>query len=151
MEKIRYGVIGLSMGAYHAKGVAAQVESELAAVYDPNPEAVAAVVRDSHPLRVAESWQEIALADDIDVVVVCTPDQLHEEMTILALEHGKHVLCEKPMALTREACAHMIAAAEATGKKLMVGQVCRYAPAFAKARAKSANCTMWKANTRTTI
>lgn len=134
MEKIRYGVIGLSMGAYHAKGVAAQVESELAAVYDPNPEAVAAVVRDSHPLRVAESWQEIALADDIDVVVVCTPDQLHEEMTISALEHGKHVLCEKPMALTREACAHMIAAAEATGKKLMVGQVCRYAPAFAKAK-----------------
>ena len=134
MEKIRYGVIGLSMGAYHAKGVAAQVESELAAVYDPNPEAVAAVIRDSHPLRVAESWQEIALADDIDVVVVCTPDQLHEEMTISALEHGKHVLCEKPMALTREACAHMIAAAEATSKKLMVGQVCRYAPAFAKAK-----------------
>ena len=71
---------------------------------------------------------------EVEVVLNLTRPYEHYGVTKAALEHGKHVLCEKPMALTREACAHMIAAAEATGKKLMVGQVCRYAPAFAKAK-----------------
>lgn len=81
-----------------------------------------------------QDYRQLIARPDIDAVVVCTPDQLHPEMTVAALEAGKHVLCEKPMAMTVEECRAMIDASRRTGKKLMVGQVCRYAPGFVKAK-----------------
>lgn len=72
------------------------------------------------------------LADpDIDVVDLCLPSYLHRELGIRALEAGKHVLVEKPIALTVEDADAMIAAAERTGKLLMVAQVLRFWPEFA--------------------
>ena len=55
-------------------------------------------------------------------------------MTVDALQAGKHVLCEKPMALTRKDCAAMIRAGEESGRKLMIGQICRYTPGFRRAK-----------------
>jgi len=130
----RYGVIGLRMGRMHATAIEARENCALTAVYDPDPVAVDRVLNELHPGRVAGSWQEIITAEDINMVVIATPDQLHEEMTIAALEAGKHVLCEKPMALDLDACKNMIEASERTGNKLMIGQVCRYAPGFRKAK-----------------
>jgi len=61
-----------------------------------------------------------------DGVVVATPQQHHAALTIAALEAGCHVFCEKPMAMDVRECDAMIAAAERTGKGLMIGQVLRY-------------------------
>ena len=80
------------------------------------------LVQFSIPLAIGLLFQQ--LYNTVDAVVVVTPTRFHREIVEAAASLGKHILCEKPMALTREACAHMIAAAEATGKKLMVGQVC---------------------------
>jgi len=72
--------------------------------------------------------------EDIDVVVVATSDKGHMPCTIKALEAGKHVMCEKPMSLFVDECEKMVKAADESGKLLMVGQVCRCAPAFVKTK-----------------
>jgi glucose-fructose oxidoreductase len=70
------------------------------------------------------------MVDDpaIDVVYVCLPNSMHPEYTIRALQAGKHVLCEKPMANTPAECEAMIAAAREAGRKLMIAYRLRYEP-----------------------
>lgn len=78
--------------------------------------------------------KEMLAKEKIDIVAVVIADQAHKQATVDALKAGCHVLCEKPMALLNEDCEEMIKTADETGKLLMVGQVCRYAPGFAKAK-----------------
>ena len=66
--------------------------------------------------------------DEIDIVYVVLPNSLHAEHTVKALEAGKHVLCEKPMAVTSAECRRMIDAARAAGRKLMVAYRLHYEP-----------------------
>ena len=68
-----------------------------------------------------QNLDKIADNKDIDVIYVVTPTALHPEFTIRALDAGKHVICEKPMAPTAEDCARMIAAAEKNKKTLQIG------------------------------
>ncbi|HHX39554.1 MAG TPA: Gfo/Idh/MocA family oxidoreductase [Armatimonadetes bacterium] len=71
------------------------------------------------------------LADpEIDLVDVCLPTPFHRDIAIRAMEAGKHVLVEKPIALTLEDADAMVEASRRTGKKLMVGQVVRFFPEF---------------------
>lgn len=72
--------------------------------------------------------------EEIDVVTVASSDKAHMQATVDALNAGCHVMCEKPMSLFTEDCEKMVKAADETGKLLMVGQVCRYAPGFVKAK-----------------
>ncbi len=68
-------------------------------------------------------WREVTRADDVDVVDICVPNVLHPDIACDALAHGKHVICEKPLATTsHEARAMAVAAAEAR----LVAQVCFY-------------------------
>jgi predicted dehydrogenase len=71
---------------------------------------------------------------EIDAVSICTPNHLHAELTIKALRAGKHVLCEKPMALSIVESSEMIRAAEETGHILMIGHNQRLLPAHKKAK-----------------
>ena len=71
-------------------------------------------------------WKEMLANEDIDLVDVCVPTYLHAEVAIGALESGHHVMCEKPMSLKYETCLEMCAAAKKSGKKLMIGQCCRF-------------------------
>jgi predicted dehydrogenase len=83
------------------------------------------------------SWQALVTRDDIDLVDVCTPGDTHAEIAIAALEAGKHVLCEKPLANTVEEAEAMTEAAEkarADGVRSMVGFTYRRVPAIALAR-----------------
>ncbi len=70
------------------------------------------------------------LLDDpeIDVVDICSPSALHAEMCVAALQAGKHVLCEKPMATSRAGANTILQAVAASGKKLMIGQHMRFEP-----------------------
>jgi predicted dehydrogenase len=85
----------------------------------------------------ATSWQDLVARDDVGLVDVCTPGHTHAEIAIAALEAGKHVLCEKPLANTVAEAETMVAAAEAAaarGVRSMVGYTYRRVPAVQLAR-----------------
>ncbi|RZU39095.1 Gfo/Idh/MocA family protein [Edaphobacter modestus] len=71
-------------------------------------------------------WREILKDPEIDAVDVCLPTDLHKEVVLAALSAGKHVFCEKPMAIHSEDCDVILAAAEVSGHIFMVGQVLRF-------------------------
>lgn len=75
-----------------------------------------------------EGFDAIAADDRIDAVYVVLPSGLHTQWTEKAFAAGKHVLCEKPMALSVAECDRMIAASERTGRKLMIGYRCHFEP-----------------------
>lgn len=79
-------------------------------------------------------YREILVNPDVDAVLVCTPDNLHAEHAVAALEAGKHVFLEKPMAISIEECDAIIAAAERSGSKLYVGHNMRFFPVMQKMR-----------------
>lgn len=75
---------------------------------------------------VTPDYRELLARDDVDAVAICSPDDCHEEHAIAAMEAGKHVYCEKPMAITIDACDRMMEVSKQTGRKLMVGFNMRY-------------------------
>jgi len=79
-------------------------------------------------------YRDLLALKGLDAVIVCATNTTHAEMTIAALQAGKHVLCEKPMATTLPAARAMIEAAEQSGKFLMIAHNQRLAPACVKAR-----------------
>lgn len=85
---------------------------------------------DLHHAAKYKHWKQLIADPNIEVVDICSPSNLHCEMTVAALQSGKHVLCEKPMALTVEDCDRMIAAARAADKRLMIAHVLRFWPAY---------------------
>ena len=90
------------------------------------------------------------LADpEIDLVDLCVPNDEHARLTIRALEAGKHVLVEKPIALTTADADAMVAASQASGKLLMVGHVLPFFPEFAYAREVIASGRFGKLKART--
>jgi predicted dehydrogenase len=76
------------------------------------------------------NWRELVADPNIEAVTICLPTDLHAEVTIAALQAGKHVLCEKPMALTAAECDRMIAEAADAGRTLMIAQVLRFWPEY---------------------
>ena len=79
-------------------------------------------------------WEKVVARDDIDVIDICTPGNLHLPMALAALKAGKHVICEKPLANTLEEARELLAAAANTSKKTMVAFNYRRVPAVALAR-----------------
>lgn len=71
--------------------------------------------------KVYQDYKDLLQDESIEVVHVCTPNESHAEITIAALEAGKHVMCEKPMAKTSKEAERMVAAAEKSSKKLTIG------------------------------
>ena len=71
--------------------------------------------------KVYSDYKELLKDTSIDVVHICTPNRSHSFITVDALESGKHVMCEKPMAINSAEAKKMLDAAAATGKKLTIG------------------------------
>ena len=80
-----------------------------------------------------ENYDRLADSPAVDAVYASLPNSMHAEYTIRALKAGKHVLCEKPMAVTVEECERMIAAAQEAGRKLMIAYRLHYEPFNRKA------------------
>ena len=134
-EKIVVGVIGLGMGKGHLKGAIA-CGAEIGKICDPREDWMASVAKE---LGVDESkcctdYKEVLADPTINTVIIATPDQLHKDMCEEAVAAGKHVMCEKPLALTRADVEAIVAAANKSEKKFMVGQICRFTPGFLKAK-----------------
>jgi predicted dehydrogenase len=75
-----------------------------------------------------QNYDSIKDNPEIDIVYVCLPVSMHAEYTIRAAKAGKHVMCEKPMAISSAECEQMIAACKQAGKKLMIGYRCHFEP-----------------------
>ncbi len=132
---IRFAVAGVGgIGRSHIGGIAKNSRAVLTAVCDTD-EAIAKECAAQNRLPgYYTDFDEMLAKEEVDAVAVCVPDQVHRPYTVAALKAGRHVLCEKPMALTPDDCREMIRAARESGKKLMIGQVCRKAPGFVLAK-----------------
>lgn len=78
--------------------------------------------------NICTDYREILVDTSIDIIYVCTPNDSHAEITIAALESGKHVMCEKPMAKTSAEAKAMLETAHRTGKKLTIGYQNNFRP-----------------------
>ena len=129
-QKVRWGVLGNAMIARDFM-IPAIAKSEIC-------EVAAVASRSVFPGEIApnavhyNSYKALLNDPTIDVIYVPTPNALHKKWTIAALEAGKHVLCEKPMACTAAEAEEMIAAAQKNGKLLMEAFMYRYAGQFVK-------------------
>ena len=126
MAKLKAGVIGLRMGAGHVRAYAAHPDVEVAAVCDKNEDALKTIADEVGVTFATTEAEELIARGELDIVNVCTPDHFHASLTIAALDAGKHVLCEKPMAPTWDECVEMVRASDRSGKKLMIGQSYRF-------------------------
>lgn len=133
--KWNVAIIGCSdMGKQHIKGLLKNEKAVLYALCDSAPERVKAAAEEFKPEIAVTDYRELVNDPKLDAVILVVPDQIHLELTEAFLRAGKAVLCEKPMALNLEECEKMIAVERETGGKLMIGQVCRFTPAFVKAK-----------------
>jgi len=133
-QLLNTAVIGCSMGKAHANGVLKTEGACLYAICDIDPEVLEAAGNELNVSRRFTDYREMIADPAIDAVIIASPDQLHREMIRDCLAAGKHILCEKPLALTREDIEAIVAMVRASDRKFMVGQICRYTPGFAKAK-----------------
>ncbi len=133
--KLRAAAIGVgSLGRHHARNYAElqrEGRVEFIGACDANPETAAQIAADNGSAAFSD-WRE--LLEKVDVVSIATPTETHCKIACAFLEKGVHVLVEKPIALTLNEADKMIAAAEKSGAKLMVGQLERFNPAMVALR-----------------
>ncbi len=134
-KNLKVANIGMKFGMCHVEG-AVSYGAEIAAICDSNEENLRfAGERYNIPEeKRVRDYREIMDNPNIDVVTVAIPDQQHVKVSCDLLRAGKHVLCEKPLALTREDIEEMIRVADESGSKFMVGQICRFTPSFEKTK-----------------
>ncbi len=118
------GVMGRELGEAVRQGVP---EAELALAFDPYRPNLERFCAD-FGARPAETMEALFGSDEVQAVVIASPNNRHCEQTVAAAEAGKHVFCEKPMALSVVDCDRMIAACDGAGAKLMVGHSTRLYP-----------------------
>lgn len=122
MGKVKIGIIGTGLIAQFAHIPAYQESgAEIIAVCDIVEKRAKEVAERFSIPRVYRDYKELLEDPDIEAVSICTPNHLHAQMTIDALENSKHVLCEKPMAMNLKEAESMLDTAKKTGKILMVG------------------------------
>ncbi|WP_066388683.1 Gfo/Idh/MocA family protein [Neobacillus mesonae] len=135
MKKVRVGVIGCGGIAQnrHLPEYNIHQNVEITAVCDIHEDR-ARKIADNYGASAFTSFEELINSGLVDAVSVCTSNDLHAPVSIAALEAGLHVLCEKPMATSKQAAEEMIAVAERSGKKLMIAHNQRFIPSHQKAR-----------------
>jgi predicted dehydrogenase len=132
VPQLGFALIGCGgMGRSEARLLPQIPEAKLVAVCDVQEEAANAFGQEMGVPAFTDAAQIFA-RPDIGAVMVTTPNGLHTQLVLDAAAAGKHIYCEKPMAFTVAECDRMIAAAEQAGVRLMVGQVLRLLPLFAR-------------------
>ena len=109
------------MGRYHAQAWASVPEARLVAVADSDQTRAQALASNLGLADWSTDYRQVVDRRDVDIISVCVPAYYHPEISIFAAEHGKHVLCEKPIALTIERAQAMIAAAKRNNIRLSIG------------------------------
>jgi predicted dehydrogenase len=128
VEKVGVGVIGLGMGRNHAIQFRDCPEAELIALCDVNAERAAQVANETHPRRVYTSTEKLLADPEIAAVAVALPNALHAPVVLECFAAGKHVLCEKPLAMNAREGEQMVEAARRAGRRLMMHFNYRFQP-----------------------
>jgi len=136
MQTIGVCVIGAGRaGLIHARNFASAVPSaRLVGLADPVPEAVARAAQELSIAQTFTDYREALEAGGVDAVVVATPTANHREIVVAAAAAGKHVFCEKPMAMNEVDCDAMIEATRSAGVLLQIGFMRRFDPSFNDAK-----------------
>ncbi len=137
MRKLKYGVIGCAgqMGMAHLLFLNNVVADRVtvAALCDLDIEEVAACAElFPYDVRCFDDYRKLLETEEIDAVIISTPNHTHKEIAIDAFAAGKHVFCEKPLANTLQDCDAVIKAADQAQRFLQVGLVYRYSPLYRK-------------------
>ena len=144
MKELKFAMIGFGgIGAVHkvAFDQLARYGApiKLVAVCDKNPDSIKAGAKTNlgtvdvgsfEGIEFFTDCDELIEKVDFDVADICLPTFLHKEYTLKLLRAGKHVLCEKPMALSYEDCKEMVECAREAGRELAIGQCLRFDPAY---------------------
>lgn len=146
---INVGIVGLGfMGKAHFQFYQSSRKAQVVAIADVDPKKRAGdwsaiggnigdttgVVVDLSGIRTYARAADLIADGDVDLVDICLPTYLHATATLAALKAGKHVMCEKPMALNSADCARVVKAAKTAPGKMMVGHCIRFWPEYAVAK-----------------
>ncbi|MCW4037082.1 MAG: Gfo/Idh/MocA family oxidoreductase [Candidatus Bathyarchaeota archaeon] len=129
MREVGVGVIGCGgIGLHHLKRLLEIDSARVVAGCDVNPSALERFGSEAGLPKsgLHEDYAQLLKQDDVDAVVVCLPNRLHSTVTVEAFEAGKHVYCEKPMAVNLSEATRMVDAAERSGGKLLIGLQSRF-------------------------
>ncbi len=134
-EEVRIGIIGtgfaktVQIPAFHKIDGA-----EIISIASAQMENAEMTARDFGIAHYTDDWRETIEKEDVDLICIATPPILHKEMTLLALEHGKHVLCEKPMAMTADEAREMTEKAAGVNVLALIDHELRFLNGRRKAR-----------------
>jgi predicted dehydrogenase len=129
---IRVGLIGTGgiAVANHIPGIRFCRDAEVTALSDPNPQALAAASAASGVLRTYADPFALLKDAPVDAVIIATPNRVHRDLAVAAAESGRHVLCEKPLAMSVEQAEEMVVAADRAGVRHMTAFTYRFVPAM---------------------
>lgn len=142
MEQINVGMVGYKfMGKAHSQAYAAipmffpqAIKPRMKVICGRNEEGVKQAAAQYGWESYVTDWRELVERDDIDLVDINTPSDSHKEIAIAAAKAGKHIFCEKPLAITLSDARDMLQAAETAGVKHMIGFNYRFVPAVILAK-----------------
>jgi predicted dehydrogenase len=135
VTKLKVAVVGARRGAVHVAAFQAHPASEVVVVCDTDRARAEGVAKRNGVEGVVTRYEEVLARRDIDVIALATADADHAPQAMLALDAGKHVLTEIPMAVELEQCELLIAAVKRSGKHLQMAQQVRWAPYVLAAKA----------------
>ena len=136
MRKTRFGIVGTGrISDWVLKGAVMEPRFEAAAVCSRSRESGKAFAEAHGIAKVYTDIDEMASDPEIDAIYIGTPNSTHHDLAILCMNHGKHVLCEKPMAANAKEVKEMIDVARANGVMLMEAMISTLCPNFVAARA----------------
>lgn len=135
MKRIKHGVLGLGwFGEKHCEALASIPNVELYAICTRNSERLAEVAERFGVQKVYSNYQEMLADPELESVSITTMWDQHADPAVAALEAGKHVFLEKPMASTVADCDRIVEAANKASSFFMVGHICRFNPRYAAAK-----------------
>jgi len=143
MKPLKIGIVGYgAIGKVHALGYRAipflyglpADTVQIAAVATSRPETAQEAAREIGAPFSSADYRELLARDEIDVIDICAPNHLHEEIVVAAAAVGKHIYCEKPLALSVESGERMVSAVRQAGVKTQMTFNFRYFPAIQRAR-----------------
>jgi myo-inositol 2-dehydrogenase / D-chiro-inositol 1-dehydrogenase len=130
---MRFGIVGYgAWGRFHTRAIAKLASARVAAIATPSDASAHAAHADFPDAVIHRDWRTLIGDTAIDAVAIATPNHLHAEIAIAALDAHKHVLVEKPMANTIADCDRVVAAAARSKSVLTVGLECRLSPQWGR-------------------
>lgn len=132
MSALRFAIVGCGGITLqnHLPGLALCSEVRVTAVCDADGATLERARRESGAATASTDFRQVVTRDDVDAVIIATPNFTHPAIALEAIAHGKHVLCEKPLALSQEDAWRMAQAADAAGVRHMTAFTYRFVPAM---------------------